>query len=79
MKAKFLLGAGLLAASAIAAATIAHAQDPTTLTIATVNNPDMVTMQKLSDNFEAANPDIKLNWVRKSRPTSPPRPEPTTC
>jgi sorbitol/mannitol transport system substrate-binding protein len=63
MKAKLLLGAGAITAAAIAAATIALAQGPTTLTIATVNNPDMVTMQKLSDNFEAANPDIKLNWV----------------
>ncbi|WP_088889439.1 ABC transporter substrate-binding protein [Leptolyngbya ohadii] len=35
----------------------------TTLTIATVNNGDMVVMQKLSNQFEKANPDIGLNWV----------------
>jgi len=34
-----------------------------TLTIATVNNSDMIRMQKLSKTFEAAHPDIKLNWV----------------
>lgn len=33
------------------------------LTIATVNNGHMVEMQKLSTKFEAANPDISLNWV----------------
>jgi sorbitol/mannitol transport system substrate-binding protein len=35
----------------------------TTLTIATVNNHDMIVMQKLSPQFEAAHPDIKLKWV----------------
>ena len=35
----------------------------TTLTIATVNNGDMIRMQKYTDDFTAANPDIKLNWV----------------
>ena len=35
----------------------------TTITIATVNNPDMVTMQKLTPEFEKANPDIKVKWV----------------
>jgi len=34
-----------------------------TLTIATVNNGDMVIMQKLSSEFEKQNPDIHLNWV----------------
>ena len=33
------------------------------LTIATVNNGHMIEMQKLSGNFEAANPGITLNWV----------------
>ena len=33
------------------------------ITIATVNNGDMIRMQKLTDDFTAANPDIKLNWV----------------
>ncbi|MBC3775415.1 sugar ABC transporter substrate-binding protein [Pseudomonas sp. SWRI99] len=34
-----------------------------TLTIATVNNSDMIRMQKLSKTFENEHPDIKLNWV----------------
>jgi sorbitol/mannitol transport system substrate-binding protein len=34
-----------------------------TVTIATVNNPDMVELKKLSPKFEEKNPDIKLNWV----------------
>ncbi|MGY4817182.1 ABC transporter substrate-binding protein [Pseudomonas chlororaphis subsp. piscium] len=34
-----------------------------TLTIATVNNSDMIRMQKLSKAFESEHPDIKLNWV----------------
>ncbi|MBX2870030.1 MAG: sugar ABC transporter substrate-binding protein [Acidiferrobacterales bacterium] len=33
------------------------------LTIATVNNGHMIEMQKLTPEFEAANPGIKLNWV----------------
>ncbi|MCW1300759.1 MAG: sugar ABC transporter substrate-binding protein [Candidatus Parvarchaeota archaeon] len=35
----------------------------TTITIATVANPDMVIMQALSPYFEALHPNIKLNWV----------------
>jgi polyol transport system substrate-binding protein len=34
-----------------------------TVTIATVNNPAMIELKKLSLKFETANPDIKLNWV----------------
>ncbi len=34
-----------------------------TLTIATVNNGDMIRMQKLADDFTAKNPDIDLEWV----------------
>ena len=54
---KSLLGACALSTLAIAA------QAETTLTIATVNNGDMIRMQKLTDDFTKANPDIKLNWV----------------
>lgn len=39
------------------------AEGQTTLTVATVNNGDMVVMQELSKQFETANPNIKLNWV----------------
>jgi sorbitol/mannitol transport system substrate-binding protein len=35
----------------------------TTLTIATVNNGDMIRMQGLTEDFTKANPDIKLEWV----------------
>ncbi len=35
----------------------------TTLTIATVNNGDMIVMQRLSRLFEQAHPDIHLDWV----------------
>jgi sorbitol/mannitol transport system substrate-binding protein len=34
-----------------------------TVTIATVNNPDMIELKKLSSKFEEKNPNIKLNWV----------------
>jgi sorbitol/mannitol transport system substrate-binding protein len=44
-----LLGAGPLAAE--------------TVTIATVNNGDMIIMQRLSSQFEEQHPDIDLEWV----------------
>ena len=50
-------------AAAPAAGAAPAAAGQTTLTIATVNNGDMVVMQELSKKFEAANPDVKLNWV----------------
>ena len=34
-----------------------------TLTIATVNNGDMIRMQKLTDDFTAKNPGIEVKWV----------------
>jgi sorbitol/mannitol transport system substrate-binding protein len=34
-----------------------------TITIATVNNSDMIRMQRLSSVFEQQHPDVKLNWV----------------
>ena len=43
------------------AASLVEAQ--TSLTIATVNNDDMIRMQALSADFTEANPDIALNWV----------------
>jgi sorbitol/mannitol transport system substrate-binding protein len=53
------LGAALLAATCLTGA--AHAA--TKLTIATVDNGDMIVMRKLATAFEAANPGIELNWV----------------
>src|SRR5882762_9089543 len=52
----------LLGACAIAALAL-PAMAETKLTIATVNNGDMIRMQKLTDDFTKANPDITLNWV----------------
>jgi sorbitol/mannitol transport system substrate-binding protein len=59
MRLKSLL-LGLCAAVAFTAA--GHAAD-TKLTIATVNNGDMIRMQKLTDDFTAKNPGIELEWV----------------
>ncbi len=38
-------------------------QAQTTLTIATVNNGDMIRMQKLTDDFTKKNPGIDVEWV----------------
>ena len=60
--ASFLIGA----CSAMALSTLALpslAQTATKLTIATVNNGDMIRMQKLTDDFKAKNPGIDLVWV----------------
>src|SRR4051812_11302064 len=35
----------------------------TRLTIATVNNAEMIVLQKLSRAFRAENPDVILDWV----------------
>ncbi len=53
---------GLLGAVALAGFSLPAYAD-TTLTIATVNNPDMIRMQTMTDDFTKANPGIKLNWV----------------
>src|SRR5450631_2759061 len=53
---------GLLGAVALAGFSL-PAFAETTLTIATVNNGDMIRMQKLTDDFTRTNPDIALNWV----------------
>ncbi|SEM25175.1 ABC transporter substrate-binding protein [Halomonas caseinilytica] len=49
----------LVAATALGA-TAAQAE---TITVATVNNNDMVIMQGLTEAFEKAHPDITLDWV----------------
>ena len=51
----------LLGASAMCA--VVSAAQAEKLTIATVNNGDMIRMQKLTDAFTDANPDIELEWV----------------
>ncbi len=50
----------LWAASSLAMAASAGAQE---ITIATVNNGDMIRMQALTDEFNALHPDITLSWV----------------
>lgn len=49
---------GACALTALAAPAMAE-----TLTIATVNNGDMIRMQKMTKPFTDANPDIQLEWV----------------
>ena len=51
----------LLGASAIC--VVATAAQAEKLTIATVNNGDMIRMQGLTADFTAKNPDIELDWV----------------
>ena len=51
-----LLGAAVLLG---AAPSIAQ----TTLTIATVNNGDMIRMQAMTGDFTAKNPDVTVKWV----------------
>ncbi len=51
---------GLTLGALLASTTLAGAQ---TLTIATVNNGDMIRMQGLTDAFTAQHPDIQLEWV----------------
>jgi sorbitol/mannitol transport system substrate-binding protein len=51
----------LLGASALS--LILGGAQAETLTIATVNNGDMIRMQKLTDDFSSKNPDIDLEWV----------------
>ena len=50
-------------ASACAAVALSGAALAETLTIATVNNGDMIRMQGLTEDFTARNPGIDLEWV----------------
>ncbi len=54
--ARALLGAAVV--SLMASSALAEK-----LTIATVNNGDMIRMQKLTDDFTSKNPGIELEWV----------------
>ncbi|MDP2699542.1 sugar ABC transporter substrate-binding protein [Thalassospira sp.] len=58
---KHVMGVALCALLAGGVSFTANAQ--TKLTIATVNNGDMIRMQKLTDDFTAKHPDISLEWV----------------
>ncbi|MCF3933880.1 sugar ABC transporter substrate-binding protein [Acuticoccus sp. M5D2P5] len=48
------------ATSAVALCVAAQAE---TITIATVNNGDMIRMQSLADDFTSKHPDIQIEWV----------------
>src|ERR1022692_4855937 len=48
---------------ALLAARSGAAAEQKAVTIAAVNNPAMIELKKLSETFEAQNPDIKLYWV----------------
>ena len=56
-------GRTLLGATALATVSATALAQDTTITIATVNNGDMIRMQGLADHFTAAHPDIALEWV----------------
>ena len=53
----------ILAGSAILAVASSAAVQAGELTIATVNNGHMITMQGLTGHFEKANPGVTVNWV----------------
>src|SRR5260370_7150020 len=52
----------LLISSLLLGAAVVQAQQ-TSVTIAAVNNPDMLELKKLSAKFLEQHPDITLNWV----------------
>jgi sorbitol/mannitol transport system substrate-binding protein len=60
MKQAFLT---LLCVASFCAATVSASAQDVTLTVATVDNPDMVRMQELADRFTAAHPGIALDWI----------------
>ena len=57
------IGLGAVSGVALTALMAGQALSDTKLTIATVNNGDMIRMQKLTDDFTAKNPGIELEWV----------------
>src|ERR1700694_4547103 len=64
-KERYVLNPGIRFAAVLSvlAGATAQAQTQTKIVIATVNNGDMIIMQKLSKEFEKAHPEIKLDWV----------------
>lgn len=54
---------GAVTGAVLATLFAVQADAATKLTIATVNNGDMIRMQKLSGDFTAKNPGIELEWV----------------
>jgi sorbitol/mannitol transport system substrate-binding protein len=63
-------GKGLLGVAAVALGLgVGPAAQAVEITIATVNNGDMIRMKGLSDTFEEKYPDIELDWVVLSENT----------
>ncbi|MBT9304894.1 sugar ABC transporter substrate-binding protein [Pseudomonas sp. TAE6080] len=56
-----IIATTLLVSAGLSVTLTCHAAE--TITIATVNNGDMIRMQRLSKIFETQYPDVKLNWV----------------
>ncbi len=54
---------GSVFAVAVSAAVVSMPAQAEKLTIATVNNGDMIRMQGLTDDFTSKNPGIELEWV----------------
>ena len=54
---------GVFTAAVIVLNGCGSSNSPTALTIATVNNGDMIIMKKLAPEFERQHPDIRLKWV----------------
>ena len=72
-----LRASAAFAAALLATTSLAEAQ--TTLTIATVNNGDMIRMQKLTGDFSAKHPDIELDWVTLEENVAHPVPWTQVC
>ena len=53
----------IVVAAACTPIVVCHARADTTLTIATVNNVQMIEMQQLTPQFEKTHPGIHLRWV----------------
>lgn len=61
---RIVAGLGLsFGACAVGALTAGGALAETTLTVATVNNGDMIRMQGLMEDFNSQHPDIEVEWV----------------
>ena len=59
----YLRHPSVLVATLIVWFIASSASAATILTIATVNNRDMIRMRELSEVFTRDNPDIELNWI----------------
>ncbi len=54
---------GVVMAAALSVGACSSSAPGTTLTIATVNNGDMIRMQRLAGDFTARHPGVTLEWV----------------